>query len=133
VINIPGRLGKKYVLFLTDDHSGFRFGFLIVSLSGKIILECLQSALPYMERQSGNTLKAIRSDNALEFTKAVFAERLQEMGIQQEYSLPYEHEQAGVEENTNWVIIDKAHTMINLSGWYEILARRHSHCNFCGK
>jgi hypothetical protein len=27
VINIPGRLGKKYVLFLTNDHSGFRFGF----------------------------------------------------------------------------------------------------------
>jgi hypothetical protein len=48
-----------------------------------------------MEQQSGNTLKAIRSDNALEFTKGAFAERLQEMGIQQEYSLPYEHEQVG--------------------------------------
>jgi hypothetical protein len=69
-----------------------------------------------MERQSGNTLKAICSDNALEFTKGVFAERLQEMGIQQEYSLPYEHEQAGLAENTNRVIIDKARTMINSSG-----------------
>jgi hypothetical protein len=48
--------------------------------------------------------------------KGVFAERLREMGIQQEYSLPYEHEQAGVAENTNRVIIDKACTMINLSG-----------------
>jgi hypothetical protein len=38
------------------------------------------------------------------------------MGIQQEYSLTYEHEQLGVAENTNRVIIDKARTMINLSG-----------------
>jgi transposase InsO family protein len=85
--------GKKYVLFLTDDHSGLRFGFPIASRSGNIILECLQSALPYMEQQSGNTLKAIRSDNALEFTKGAFAEKLREIGIQQEHSLPYEHEQ----------------------------------------
>jgi hypothetical protein len=69
VINIPGQLDEKYVLFLTNDHSGFQFGFPIVSRSGKIILECLQSALPYMKRQSGNTFKAICSDNALEFTK----------------------------------------------------------------
>jgi hypothetical protein len=116
VINTPGRLGEKYVLFLTDDHSGFCFGFPIASRSGNIILECLQSALPYMERQSGNTLKAIRSDNAMEFTKGVSAAKLREIGIQQEYSLPYEHEQAGVAENTNWVIIDKACTMINLLG-----------------
>jgi hypothetical protein len=66
-----------------------------------------------MEQQSGNTLKAICSDNALEFTKGIFVEKLREVGIQQEYSLPYEHEQAGVAENTNQVIIDKAHTMIN--------------------
>jgi hypothetical protein len=45
-----------------------------------------------MEQQSGNTLKAICSDNALEFTKGVYAEKLREIGIQQEYSLPYEHE-----------------------------------------
>jgi hypothetical protein len=41
---------------------------------------------------------------------------LREIGIQQEYSLPYEHQQARVAENTNQVIIDKAHTMINSSG-----------------
>jgi hypothetical protein len=62
VINTPDRLGEKYVLFLTDDHSGFCFGFPIASRSGNIILECLQSALPYMEQQSGNTLKAIDNE-----------------------------------------------------------------------
>jgi hypothetical protein len=48
--------------------------------------------------------------------KGLLQKSLREIGIQQEYSLPYEHEQAGVAENMNWVIIDKAHTMINLSG-----------------
>jgi hypothetical protein len=50
------------------------------------------------------------------FTKGVFAEKVREIGIQQEYSLLYEHEQAGVAENTNRVIIDKARTMMNSSG-----------------
>jgi hypothetical protein len=59
VINIPGHLGEKYVLFLTDNHSGLHFGFPIASRSGNSIFDCLQNALLYIEQQSGNTLKAI--------------------------------------------------------------------------
>jgi len=69
-----------------------------------------------MERQTGNKLKGIRNDNAPEFSKGVFAEGLKLLGVQQELTLPYEHEQAGVAENTNRVIFDKARTMLNSSG-----------------
>jgi hypothetical protein len=34
------------------------------------------------------------------------------MGIEHELTIPYEHEQAGLAENTNHVIIDKARTML---------------------
>jgi hypothetical protein len=34
------------------------------------------------------------------------------MGIEHELTIPYEHEQAGLAENTNCVIIDKARTML---------------------
>jgi hypothetical protein len=65
-----------------------------------------------MERQTGNMLKAVQSDNALEFTKGVFTEKLKQMGIKHELTIPYEHEQAGLAKSTNCVIIDKAHTML---------------------
>jgi hypothetical protein len=97
---------------LTDDYSGYRFGFPIVRQTGSEILNCLLSIIPYVERQTSNTLKAIRSDNALEFTKGGFAKKLKQMGIEHELTILYEHEQAGLAESTNCVIIDKARTML---------------------
>jgi hypothetical protein len=60
VVNVPSWSNKKYFLFFTDDCSGYRFGFAITSRSGQVILDCLLSILPYMERQTGNTLMAVQ-------------------------------------------------------------------------
>ena len=116
VINRLGRKGEKYVLFLTDDYSGYRVGFPIASRSGQIVLDSLMGVLPYLERQTGNTLKCIRSDNALEFCKGVFPEKMKQLGIEQEFTVPYEHEQAGMAESTNRIIVDKARTMLLACG-----------------
>jgi hypothetical protein len=59
VMHITGRSNENYILFLTDDYSGYRFGFPIVRQTGSEILNCLLSIIPYMERQTGNMLKAI--------------------------------------------------------------------------
>jgi hypothetical protein len=59
VMHITGRSNENYILFLTDDYSGYRFGFPIVRRTGSEILNCLLSIIPYMERQTGNMLKAI--------------------------------------------------------------------------
>jgi hypothetical protein len=86
--------------------SGFRFGSAFPSRSGQVILDCLMNILPYIERQTGNTLKAIRSGNALEFCSGIFPAKLKQLGISQEFTLHYEHEQAGIAENTNRTIMD---------------------------
>jgi transposase InsO family protein len=86
-VNVPGRNGEKYFLFFTDDFSGFCFGSAITSRSGQVILDCLMNILPYIERQTGNTLKAIRSDNALEFCSGIFPAKLKQLGISQEFTL----------------------------------------------
>ena len=112
VFNTLGRDSEKYILFLTDDFSGYRFGFPITTRSGQVILDCLLNILPFMERQTGHTLKAIRSDNALEFSQGIFSTKIRQMGIAHEFTLPYEHEQAGTAENTNRVIVDKARTIL---------------------
>jgi hypothetical protein len=75
--------------------------------------------LPCIEHQTGNTLKAICSDNALEFCSGIFPAKLKQLGISQEFTLHYEHEQAGIAENTNRTIMDKARTMLHASAMNE--------------
>jgi hypothetical protein len=40
VMHITGHSNKNYILFLTDDYSGYRFGFPIVRQTGSEILNC---------------------------------------------------------------------------------------------
>jgi hypothetical protein len=41
VMHITGRSNENYVFFLTDDYSGYQFGFPIVRQTGSEILNCL--------------------------------------------------------------------------------------------
>jgi hypothetical protein len=75
--------------------------------------------LPCIEHQTGKTLKAICSDNALEFCSGIFPAKLKQLGISQEFTLHYEHEQAGIAENTNRTIMDKVRTMLHASAMNE--------------
>jgi hypothetical protein len=78
IVNVPGQNGEKYFLF-------FNFGSAITSHSGQVIIDCLLNILPYMEHQTGETLIAICSDNALEFCSGIFPAKLKQLGISHEH------------------------------------------------
>ena len=61
-------------------------------------------------------IKAVRHDNAKEFTSGVFAAKLKELGIEQQTSIEYEHEQNGSAERTNRILMDKARSILLDSG-----------------
>ena len=116
VINVAGREGEKYLLLLTDDHSGCRFGFPMKTKSGVEILEQVMAWLPWAERITDRKLKAIRHDNAKEFVAGVFGQAMRRMGVEVQLSVAYEHEQNGTAENSNRVIMDKSRTILLESG-----------------
>ena len=116
IINTTGRCEETCVLVFTDDFSGSRFSFPMSSKSGEHILKEFNEWLPWAERMSDRKLKCIRHDNAKEFISGVFAERMKELGIEQQLTTKYEHEQNGTAERTNRVILDKARCILEDSG-----------------
>jgi hypothetical protein len=55
----------------------------------------------------------------LEFCIGIFLAKLKQLGISQEFTLCYEHEQAGIAENTSCTIMEKARTMLHASDMNE--------------
>ena len=116
VINTEGREQEKYLLMITDDHSGCRFGFPMKTKSGAEILEQVLEWLPWAERMTDRRLKAIRHDNAKEFVEGVFGNTMRRMGFEAQLSVAYEHEQNGMAENTTRRIMDKSRSILLESG-----------------
>jgi hypothetical protein len=53
------------------------------------------------KRGSGRTLKAIWTDNAKKFIEGIFQEKMEDIGVECQTSVAYEHEQNGMAEVTN--------------------------------
>ncbi|TPX40772.1 DNA-directed DNA polymerase, partial [Chytriomyces confervae] len=112
VMNIEGFGGETVVLIGTDGHSGTKFAFPTSSRSGKSILEIYDTWKPWAERMTDRKLKCIRTDNAKEFSDGMFAEEMKRLGVEQQFSVPYEHKQNGTAESSNRILLDKARCML---------------------
>ncbi|CAI7888856.1 unnamed protein product [Closterium sp. NIES-54] len=69
--------------------------------SRDMALAAFAAWLPIAERESGTQLKSFQSDGGGEYTSQRFKQFLAEKGIKQLLSLPYAHQQQGVEERMN--------------------------------
>lgn len=112
VINVKGNDNETVALICTDDHSGCRFSFPLSSRSGESIWEAISEWLPWAERVTNRKLRAIRHDNAKEFIGGIFRGRMKTLGVEQQTTVPYEHEQNGTAENSNRVLMDKARCIL---------------------
>lgn len=66
----------------------------------------------FVERQTGDKVKHLRSDNGGEYGSEALGEYLRKKGIVFEKSEPYTPQQNGVAERTNSVLMDKARAMM---------------------
>lgn len=112
VINEESRKEEKYALVIIDDHSECKFVFPLKGKSGQCILAEFRPWLGWAERSSDRKLKAVRSDNAKEFKHGAFADYLNELHVERQYSIRYEHEQNGKIERTIRTLMDKARCML---------------------
>ncbi|TPX44940.1 DNA-directed DNA polymerase, partial [Chytriomyces confervae] len=116
IVNIPGRNGELAVLGMTDDHSNMRFMFPMKRKSGQDIVDVIKNWLPWAERVTGRKVKAFRHGGEKELTLGHFKAYCGEHGIEQQITVPYEHEQNGTAEVTNRVITTLARTTLIESG-----------------
>ena len=121
----PSRDGHRYFLTLTDDGTRFSWAFALSTRDQAA--EIIFKWLPQAQREAEHNLKALRTDNAGEFVSKAFQQRLQELGISQQFSLPYRHQQNGVAERLNRTLKDAIRTCLLDAGlstdWWEYALR----------
>jgi hypothetical protein len=119
VVDEPGDLvgpfpaaldGSTYGLVIHDVFSRLTsvIGLKTRAEGGKAVTDWI---LEFNKRTS-ISVKAIRSDNAGEFTSIKFNKFLKDNNIRHELSIPYEHHQNGSVERTNRTLLDMARTFI---------------------
>jgi transposase InsO family protein len=78
--------GKWYVLIIVDDYSRYSLIFFLESKDQ--VFEHFRLLALRLNNEHPNCLKAIRSDNGIEFRNASFDEFCLKHGIDQEFSAP---------------------------------------------
>jgi transposase InsO family protein len=76
--------GKLYVLVIVDDYSRYSWVFFLESKDE--VFEYFRSLALRLNNEHLNYLKAIHSDNGIEFRNASFDEFCLEHGIDQQFS-----------------------------------------------
>lgn len=100
--------GSRYMLTVTDDFS--RKSWIYLTKERSEVYQVFESWRNQAQLESGQKLKALRSDNAPEFIK--LSKELEKDGIRTELTVPYTPSQNGVAERLNRTLITKARAML---------------------
>ncbi|CAD6891396.1 unnamed protein product [Tilletia caries] len=106
--------GFKYFLTIVDAYSRRNWVFMMKSKAEAF--EILRAHCGFMERQRGNKVRTIRSDNGGEFTSNEAKAWAKESGIEWQYTTPYTSIQNGIAERMNRTIQEKARAIMHASG-----------------
>lgn len=85
--------GANYYALFKDDSTSYRTVYFIKHKSD--IFSKFVEYHKFVENQTGNKLKRVRSDKGTEFDNEQFKQYFREKGINHEYSAPYIAEQNG--------------------------------------
>jgi len=111
--------GSHYFVTFIDDMSRRVF---VYFLKGKDeVFEKFKTFKNMAEKQTGQKLKAIRSDNGREYVNKQFDQYLSENGIVRQLSTAYCPQQNGVAERFNRTLIEMARSMLCHSGLHTYL------------
>ncbi|KAL0439031.1 UNVERIFIED_CONTAM: Retrovirus-related Pol polyprotein from transposon TNT 1-94 [Sesamum latifolium] len=121
--NVPTHGGNRYFLPIIDNYSRNVFVFLMKHKSE--VFEKFKNWKVLVENQTGNKLKALRTDNGLEFCNQQFTELCNEFGIKRHKITPYTPQQNGVAERMNGTLLNKVRCLLisflSKSFWGEAL------------
>jgi hypothetical protein len=102
--------GKKYCLVIVDDYSRYTWVYFFKHKG-----ETQQTIIDFakeVERQHGQNILAIRSDNGSEFKNYTLNGFLSDEGIRHQYSTAYIPQQNCVAERKNRILMDMARSML---------------------
>lgn len=102
--------GCKYFVTFIDDKS--RFVKVECLRSKSDVFQAWKKFQSAVERQTGQKVKVLRSDNGGEYTSAQFEEYLAHYGIMHETTVPHSPAQNGVAERMNRTLVEMVRAML---------------------
>lgn len=100
--------GSRYMLTITDDFS--RKSWIYLTKQRSEVYQVFKSWHNQAQLESGQKLKALRSENAPEFIK--LGKELEKDGVRIKLTEPYTPSQNGVAERLNRTLVTKARAML---------------------
>ena len=102
--------GSRYFVTFIDDYS--RYTTVYTLKSKDEVLEKFKEFVKSSEKQTGHSVKALRSDNGGEYVSNAFKDYCKSSGIRQEFTIPYSPQQNGVAERANRTIMESVRSML---------------------
>lgn len=122
-VESPG--GSKYYLTLIDDWS--RYQWVIPMKHKSEVLVNFKKFVAQVERQTGKSVKTLRSDNGGEYRSREFDKFCENSGIKREFTAPYTPQQNGMAERLNQTLMNGVRALLHQgqmpdSMWAEAIA-----------
>ena len=109
-MQIPSLGGAKYFVVFKDDHSSYRFVFIMKQKSNVYDFFKLLYLVSFNE--TGNYITKLRSNNAKEYLSTRFQTFIRNKGIRHETTAPYAPEQNSIVDRDNHSIVKCARSML---------------------
>ena len=106
--------GSRYFLTFTDDFSRYTFAYFLKNKSE--VPQYFKEFVTMAEKQTGKSVKVLRSDNGTEYTNNAMSSFLKDKGIVRQLTAPYTPQQNGVSERKNRTIVESARCMLHYAG-----------------
>lgn len=112
-IHITSQGGAMYFITFIDDYSRYISVYFLKAKSDALVV--FKNYVMETERQTGNKLKRLRSDNGTEYVNTNFKRFLQDQGIVHETTVPYTPQQNGVSERANRTLMEMSRCLLEES------------------
>jgi len=112
----PSLTGKTMQMIIKDDATRFRWMFALRGKTAGEVLGMFDTWRRKVEKQSGRTVKIVRSDNGGEFVSFSFNKYFKELGIIHQTTIPHSPMQNGVAEREMRILEESITAMLLDSG-----------------
>ncbi|KMQ81820.1 retrovirus-related pol polyprotein from transposon tnt 1-94 [Lasius niger] len=106
--------GYRYFLTLIDDYSRKVFVYFLKNKSE--VPDIFEVFKAMVEKENGQTIKCLCSDNGGEYSSTRYEEFLKKNGIKHQKTVPYTPQQYGTAERANRSIVEEARSLLNEAG-----------------
>ncbi|EOY08987.1 Uncharacterized protein TCM_024324 [Theobroma cacao] len=102
--------GSKFYLLFIDDMTRWSWIFFMKFKSEVFTL--FKNFKTRVEFETGHRIKTLRTDNGGEYTSNEFTQFLNQQGIAHQLTAPYTHQQNGVSERKNRIVMDMSKCLL---------------------